>query len=85
MKSLVGDDWKVLVGVEQPIANKGCSPGYHHETYWPTVIDRLATLTVDASECTTTTSDTNITASSSSIKLDGIIAGEQTFDDNAIQ
>eukprot|EP01034_Spumella_vulgaris_P023948 gene23948-30232_t len=56
LKSIVGDDWKALVGVEQPIAIKGNSPGYHHEKHWPTVIERLSSLTPTGSNANTPSS-----------------------------
>lgn len=33
MRNLLGDDWKKLTGVEQPV-QKGCTPGFNFEPYW---------------------------------------------------
>eukprot|EP01039_Chlorochromonas_danica_P006529 gene6529-7202_t len=41
LRNIIGDDWKELTGAEQPYIDKRCSPGYSHEKYWPTVIERL--------------------------------------------
>ena len=30
MKGLIGDDWKVLTGAEQPVYSPGSCPGYDH-------------------------------------------------------
>ncbi len=50
MRELVGDNWKELVGAEQPVVKKGCGPGYDHDAFWPTVMDRLAALKVGESD-----------------------------------
>eukprot|EP01034_Spumella_vulgaris_P026679 gene26679-33298_t len=44
LTNLVGENWKALVGVEQPVQIKGNSPGYQHEVFWPTVLERLVIL-----------------------------------------
>lgn len=31
---LIGDDWRTLTGVNQPVYNPGCSPGYDHAKEW---------------------------------------------------
>lgn len=41
MKEVLGNDWKLLSGVEQPVFVKNGSPGYEHKRYWPTVIERV--------------------------------------------
>lgn len=41
MKSIIGDDWKKLTGAEEPVLNPNTSPGYDHEKFWPTVLQRL--------------------------------------------
>lgn len=41
LKKLIGDDWKVLTGAEQPRVDDKTSPGYVHHKYWPTVVERL--------------------------------------------
>jgi hypothetical protein len=44
MKSIIGDNWKELTGAEQPVHKTGSSPGYVHDTFWPTVKERLELL-----------------------------------------
>ena len=39
LKQLIGDDWKVLCGVEQPQAAPDVSIGYDHPTYWSAVVE----------------------------------------------
>jgi hypothetical protein len=41
LRSIIGDDWKVLTGAEQPQTSSKISPGYKHDDYWPTVSERL--------------------------------------------
>lgn len=41
LKSIIGDNWKVLSGADQPILRQGSSPGYLHDVYWPTVQSRV--------------------------------------------
>jgi hypothetical protein len=41
LRSLIGDDWKVMTGAEQPVAHPKSSPGYLHHKYWPTVTQRM--------------------------------------------
>lgn len=41
MREIVGDNWKILCGAEQPLYQPKSSPGYNHETFWPTVIERM--------------------------------------------
>lgn len=41
MKKIIGDDWKVQTGAEQPVYVPKSSPGYDHKRYWPTVLDRI--------------------------------------------
>jgi hypothetical protein len=31
-----------LTGANQPIHGANCSPGYQHDEYWPTVLQRIA-------------------------------------------
>ena len=40
LKTIIGPNWKVLTGADQPIHSPGASPGYKHDEYWPTVIAR---------------------------------------------
>lgn len=40
LKTIIGPDWKILTGADQPIHSPGASPGYKHDEYWPTVIAR---------------------------------------------
>lgn len=40
LKQVIGDDWKVLTGAEQPVSAPNTSPGYNHEKFWPTVAQR---------------------------------------------
>jgi hypothetical protein len=44
MRELIGDNWKVLTGAEQPVLAKNISPGYDHEQHWLTVMENLADL-----------------------------------------
>lgn len=39
LRKLIADDWKVLCGAEQPVYDSGCSPGFKHSEYWPTVLE----------------------------------------------
>eukprot|EP01031_Cornospumella_fuschlensis_P028991 gene28991-34991_t len=41
LRKIIGDDWKVLTGAEQPRVDDKTSPGYIHHKYWPTVVQRL--------------------------------------------
>lgn len=41
MKKIIGDNWKQLTGVEQPVIKPGCSPGYDHDKYWPQVVQTV--------------------------------------------
>lgn len=41
LREIIGDNWKALTGGEQPVLKKGCSPGYDHAVFWPTVQQRL--------------------------------------------
>lgn len=43
MRSIIGDDWKRLTGACQQ-ALPGCSPGYDHAKFWPTVLERVSKL-----------------------------------------
>lgn len=40
LQQVIGENWKVLTGAEQPILAKNNSPGYDHSIYWPTVMQR---------------------------------------------
>lgn len=40
LRTIIGDNWKVLTGAEQPVLKPNTSPGYNHEVFWPTVIER---------------------------------------------
>lgn len=40
LKSIIGPDWKILTGADQPIYSPGASPGYKHEQYWPDMLSR---------------------------------------------
>jgi hypothetical protein len=44
MRELIGDNWKVLTGAEQPTLSKNMSPGYDHEKHWPSVMQNLTDL-----------------------------------------
>lgn len=41
LRELIGDNWKILTGAEQPVVKTGCSPGYDHSQYWPMAMARL--------------------------------------------
>lgn len=43
LKSILGDNWKHLTGVEMPRKDKNSAPGYDHESYWKTVVDFMGT------------------------------------------
>ena len=45
MRQIIGQNWKQLTGAEQPVVKAGSSPGYDHQVYWPTVLDRVERLT----------------------------------------
>lgn len=40
LKSIIGPNWKILSGADQPIYSPGASPGYKHEEYWPDILLR---------------------------------------------
>ena len=40
LKTIIGDNWKYLTGACQPVLAAGCSPGYNHEIYWPSVVEK---------------------------------------------
>jgi hypothetical protein len=40
LKEIIGDNWKVLCGAEQPVVKKGNSPGYDHSVHWPMSMSR---------------------------------------------
>ena len=59
MTELIGSDWKIKTGAEQPQLTN-CSPGYDHETYWPTVVKRMQDMeavTASSSDSVPVTSD----------------------------
>jgi hypothetical protein len=41
MKELIGDDWKIKTGAEQPVHSYGCSPGYNHDDHWPKILHKV--------------------------------------------
>lgn len=43
LKEIIGPNWKDLSGVGKP-RQAGISPGYNHEVYWPTVLERVRSL-----------------------------------------
>ena len=45
MKSILGNDWKILTGAMQPVISKGCTPGFNFERYWDSIINRLKSIT----------------------------------------
>jgi hypothetical protein len=40
LQSIIGSDWKILTGADQPIHSPGASPGYNHGEYWPEILLR---------------------------------------------
>jgi hypothetical protein len=44
LKSILGDEWKLLTGAEQPIYAPKSSPGYRHEEVWPSIVSRVKLL-----------------------------------------
>ena len=44
LKEVIGDHWRDLTGAEKPVLSPGCSPGYKHDEYWPTVAERIDAL-----------------------------------------
>jgi hypothetical protein len=40
MKELIGDNWKILTGADQPVHKPGASPGYDHDNFWPAALER---------------------------------------------
>eukprot|EP00292_Cryptomonas_paramecium_P011547 CAMPEP_0113717492 /NCGR_PEP_ID=MMETSP0038_2-20120614/34566_1 /TAXON_ID=2898 /ORGANISM="Cryptomonas paramecium" /LENGTH=311 /DNA_ID=CAMNT_0000645313 /DNA_START=83 /DNA_END=1015 /DNA_ORIENTATION=+ /assembly_acc=CAM_ASM_000170 len=41
MRELLGPDWKVLTGAEQPVYQPRSSPGYRHDVHWPATMQKL--------------------------------------------
>jgi hypothetical protein len=41
LREIIGDDWKIKTGAEQPVYSRGCSPGYKHDVHWPIVMERI--------------------------------------------
>ena len=54
LRSIIGDDWRLLSGAGQPVHAKGSSPGYIHEQFWPTVVERLDKMRSETTTITTT-------------------------------
>jgi len=44
LKGIIGPNWKKLANVDEPSETPLSSPGYRHDVYWPTVIERVAIL-----------------------------------------
>ena len=47
LKEIIGDNWKLLTGAEQPIlqqTNPPSSPGYNHSVMWPALMKRVEIL-----------------------------------------
>lgn len=47
LKEIIGDNWKVLTGAEQPVlqqTNPPSSPGYNHSVMWPALMKRVEIL-----------------------------------------
>jgi hypothetical protein len=44
LRSIIGDNWKVMCGAEQPVLEPKCTPGFRHSQYWPMAMDRLRPL-----------------------------------------
>ncbi|CAM9156764.1 unnamed protein product, partial [Heterosigma akashiwo] len=40
LRGLIGDNWKEMCGVDQPVIERGASPGFNFETYWPRLVER---------------------------------------------
>ena len=40
LKKIIGPDWKILTGADQPVYSPGASPGYKHEEYWADALSR---------------------------------------------
>jgi hypothetical protein len=40
LQTIIGPNWKVLSGADQPIHSPGASPGYNHSEYWPDILQR---------------------------------------------
>lgn len=53
MKGIIGDDWKKLCGVDQPVLVAKSSPGFDHAVYWPTVLERVETIKSNKSSANT--------------------------------
>jgi hypothetical protein len=41
MKHVIGDDWKIKTGVEQPTFKRGSTPGFHFESYWANLLKKI--------------------------------------------
>jgi len=41
MRALIGDNWKMLTGADQPVLKSGSSPGFDHGVYWPLTMQRV--------------------------------------------
>lgn len=57
MKDVLGNDWKILSGVDQPVLVPNSSPGYDHKKYWPTVIERVEMIKSGGSSRNTSTKE----------------------------
>ena len=44
MRSIIGDNWRTLTGVGQPVLVPGCSPGFDFQLYWKDIIARVRSL-----------------------------------------
>ena len=58
MKSVLGDDWKILTGASQPVISKGCTPGFNFEKYWDDIVNRLKSISISSNENATETNNT---------------------------
>eukprot|EP01036_Dinobryon_divergens_P051047 gene51047-68333_t len=48
MRNIIGDNWKILTGAEQPVYTTNTSPGYRHELHWQSVMDRISKLSINS-------------------------------------
>jgi hypothetical protein len=47
LKTIIGDNWKILSGACQPVVASGCSPGYNHDGYWPSAVEKATRYAAD--------------------------------------
>ena len=41
LRGVIGDNWKQITGATGKVFSKGSSPGYNHNAYWPSLMERV--------------------------------------------